>query len=78
MRPGKAAPHSETLTPRERDVLQLLATGSTMKQAARVLGITARTVAFHKYRIMARLHLQTNTEVILFAIREGIVRVNKD
>lgn len=44
-----------------------------MKQAGRVLGIEARTVAFHKYRIMARLNLQTNADFIRFAMKEGIV-----
>ena len=74
MRTQKAA--HETLTQRERDVMCLLAEGWTMKQAGSVLGITARTVAFHKYRLMARLHLQTNVDIVRFAIHEGIVRLD--
>ena len=74
MLPENVAAHSETLTPRQRDVVYLLASGSTMKQAGKLLGIKARTIAFHKYRVMTRLHLQTNTDLIRFAIKEGIVR----
>ena len=43
------------LTPRQREVLQLLAEGRSMKQVARILNISPRTVAFHKYRIMEEL-----------------------
>ncbi len=61
------------LTPRQREVLQLLAEGCTMKQASRVLGISPRTVAFHKYRIMEELETKTNAELIRYAIRNNIV-----
>ena len=54
---GKSTHRSDTLTPRQRDVLYLLAGGSTMRQAACTLGISPRTIAFHKYRIMERFHL---------------------
>ena len=74
MLPENVTAHSETLTQRQRDVVHLLASGSTMKQAGDVLGIKARTIALHKYRVMTRLHLQTNTDLIRFAIKEGIVR----
>lgn len=61
------------LTPRQREVLQLLAEGRTMKEAAALLNITARTVAFHKYRIMEEFDMKTNSDLVLFAIRERIV-----
>jgi len=60
MLPENVTPYSETLTQRQRDVVHLLASGSTMKQAGEVLGIKARTIAFHKYRVMTRLHLQSH------------------
>ena len=78
MLPENVAAHSETLTPRQRDVVHLLASGSTMKQAGEVLGIKARTIAFHKYRVMTRLHLQTDSDLIRFAIKEGIVTVDSE
>ncbi len=61
------------LTPRQREVLQLLAEGRSMKEAAKILNVTPRTVAFHKYRIMEQLHLKTNADLIQFAIREGMI-----
>ncbi len=63
------------LTPRQREVLQLLAEGRSMKEAAKILSITPRTVAFHKYRMMEQLNLKNNTALIQFALRECIVPV---
>ena len=51
------------LTPREREVLQLLAEGRSMKEVAAVLTISPRTVEFHKYRIMELLRVRTNALV---------------
>ena len=61
------------LTHRQREVLQLLAEGRSMKEAAKILKITPRTVAFHKYRMMDQLHLKTNADLIQFAIKEGMI-----
>src|SRR5436190_11098155 len=47
------------LTPRQREVLQLLAEGRSMKEVADVLNVTPRTVAFHKYRMMAQLNIKS-------------------
>jgi DNA-binding NarL/FixJ family response regulator len=65
--------HSPTLTARQREVLQLLAEGHSMKEVATILDVSARTVAFHKYRIMERLDIKTTAELIQFAIREHIL-----
>jgi DNA-binding NarL/FixJ family response regulator len=64
---------SEELTSRQREVLQLLAEGRSMKEIAFVLKMSARTVAFHKYRIMERLRIKTNAELVQYAIREHFV-----
>jgi DNA-binding NarL/FixJ family response regulator len=61
------------LSPRQREVLQLLAEGQTMKETARILKITARTVAFHKYGMMEALNIKSNAELIQFAVRLGLV-----
>ena len=61
------------LTPRQREVLQLLAEGRSMKEAAKILNVTPRTVAFHKYRMMEQLNLKNNADLIRFALREYIV-----
>jgi DNA-binding CsgD family transcriptional regulator len=68
----RAAPQ---LTPRQREVLQLLAEGHSMKEAAKILSVTPRTVAFHKYRMMEQLNLKNNTDLIQYALRECIVPV---
>jgi len=64
---------SADLTHRQREVLQLLAEGQTMKEAALALKLSPRTVAFHKYRIMEQLKIKTNAELIQFAVKERIV-----
>lgn len=61
------------LTPRQREILQLLAEGNSMKEVAAILNITPRTVAFHKYRMMEALDLKNSAELIRFAIKERIV-----
>jgi DNA-binding NarL/FixJ family response regulator len=61
------------LTNRQRDVLQLLAEGLSMKQVGGELKLATRTVAFHKYRIMETLGLTNDTELVQFAVRNHIV-----
>jgi len=73
LRSHKRDQGSKSLTPRQREVLQLLAEGRSMKEAASVLNLTTRTVAFHKYRIMATLGLHTNSELVQYAIRNFII-----
>jgi DNA-binding NarL/FixJ family response regulator len=62
----------KALTPRQREVVQLLAEGKSMKQAASILNIKERTVAFHKYRVMRRFNLGTSAELFQFAIKSHI------
>ena len=61
------------LTTRQREVLQLLAEGKSMKEVAAILDLTPRTVAFHKYRMMEQLRVKTSAELVKFAVREGVV-----
>jgi DNA-binding NarL/FixJ family response regulator len=60
------------LTPRQREVLQLVAEGRSAKEIASILDISPRTVEFHKYRMMEDLGLQSTAELIQFAIKHGI------
>jgi len=62
-----------TVTPRQREVLQLLAEGKSMKEAADVLNVSARTVAFHKYHMMEELGLKSTAGLIQYAIKSHIV-----
>ena len=61
------------LTPRQREVLRLLAEGLSMREAGLVLNITPRTVAFHKYQMMAQLKITSSAGLIQYAVRNGIV-----
>lgn len=63
------------LTPRQREILQLLAEGRSAKEIGAVLNVSARTVEFHKYQMMERLDLHTNAELVHFALKHGIVEL---
>ena len=67
----RAPPHELTL--RQREVLQLLAEGRSMKEIAYTLNITSRTVAFHKYTMMEQLQVKSSAELIQYAIRNSIL-----
>ena len=69
---SRAIPETQ-LTERQVEVLQLLAEGRSMREAASLLNLTARTVAFHKYRIMENLHLRNDAEVVRYALRHHVV-----
>jgi DNA-binding NarL/FixJ family response regulator len=73
MLPRQGAQGRKSLTPRQRQVLQLLAEGRSMKEAAYLLNLTTRTVAFHKYKIMASLDMHNNYELLKLAIRERLI-----
>lgn len=70
--PGGQKVHGD-LSIRQREVLQLLTEGNTMKQVGAALNITPRTVAFHKYQIMEDLDIKTNSDLIKYAIKHGLV-----
>jgi DNA-binding NarL/FixJ family response regulator len=61
------------LTHRQREVLQLLAEGKVMKEIADILQMTPRTVAFHKYRMMEKLGVKSNADLIRYAVRNRMV-----
>jgi DNA-binding NarL/FixJ family response regulator len=70
---GGAAPGEDRLTPRQREVLQLIAEGRTMKEAATILNISARTAESHKYEIMQSLGVRTVAELVQHAIRRRLI-----
>jgi DNA-binding NarL/FixJ family response regulator len=71
--PGTRDPRLRDLSPREREVLQLLAEGKSMKEVAAILDISPRTVEFHKYRTMELLGLKTGAELVQYAIKHGLI-----
>jgi len=61
------------LTPRQREILQLLAEVRSIKEVANVFNVTAKTVAFHKYRMMEQLKVRSTAELIQYAVKHHIV-----
>jgi len=71
---GRSPAETKTpLTPRQREVLQLIAEGRTMKEAAAILNISPRTAESHKYEIMQVLGVQTTAELVQCAMRMKLV-----
>jgi DNA-binding NarL/FixJ family response regulator len=64
---------SKELTARQREVIQLLAEGKSMKEAAGILNLTPRTIAFHKYRMMEKLGIKTTAELIQVGIKKSVL-----
>jgi DNA-binding NarL/FixJ family response regulator len=75
LRDPKSREHAPGPSGREREVIQLLAEGHTMKDAASLLKITTRTVAAHKYHAMELLQIKTNAELVQYAIKHRIISV---
>ena len=73
LKSGKTYDEEKPITSRQREVLQLLAEGLSMKEIASVLNLKPGTVAFHKYRIMETLGLKTNAELLQYAIKRHII-----
>jgi DNA-binding NarL/FixJ family response regulator len=73
MRDPKSRERAPEPTPRQREVIQLLAEGRSMKEVADVLKIGLRTVEAHKYAVMELLQLKTNAELFQFAVKHRII-----
>jgi DNA-binding NarL/FixJ family response regulator len=73
LRHPESAKRAAELSSRQREVLQLLAEGRTMKEVASILKITARTVAFHKYSMMQALGIKTSAGLVQYAIKHRLV-----
>lgn len=74
--PGDAAPSKKRgLTSREREVLKLLAEGQTVRSAAGVLGVSAKTVDAHKFNLMRKLGIHNKAELVMWAIQQRVVKV---
>ena len=66
---------SPALTPREREVIQLVAEGESSKQVAARLGISPKTAETHRNNVMQKLNLHSMVELVLYAVRNGIIHV---
>ena len=80
---GYLRPHSDSddptgqrvLTPREREVIQLVAEGKTTKEVASVLSLSVKTAETHRTNLMRKLDLHSVADLTLYAVRNGIVQI---
>ena len=73
IRAGKEYAQEKQITQRQREVLQLVAEGYSMKEIAHTLNVKPGTVAFHKYRIMESVNAKTNADLLKYAIKHFII-----
>ena len=71
--PSKSNPHKKNLTPRQREVLELISRGMTMKEIAAQLNISTRTAESHKYEMMQALGVETTAELLKYSLRLGLI-----
>lgn len=69
----KQVPILKHLTPRQREVLQLIAEGKSIKEIAGILRLSVKTIEFHKTKLMDTLHMQSNADLTKFALSHGLV-----
>jgi len=71
----RARQFTKEMTPRQREIVQLFAEGRPMKEIAWMLNLSEKTVEFHKHHIMEAFNLKSNAELILFALKQGLISV---
>jgi DNA-binding NarL/FixJ family response regulator len=76
-RGNPVAPRLPQLSPREREVVQLVAEGKTSKEVAAILNVSARTAETHRSNILLKLHLHSIAELVLYAVKNEIVHVHR-
>ncbi len=74
--PGEADPY-DALTDREKQVLKLVAEGKSNKEVAEVLGISVKTAMSHREHVMEKLGVHNRTELVRFALKKGVIRVDE-
>jgi DNA-binding NarL/FixJ family response regulator len=74
---ARARQFSKELTQRQKEIIQLFAEGRSLKQIAGVLEISQKTVEFHKHTIQQSFNLRSNADLVLFALKQGLVTINR-
>ena len=74
--PRGAPPRFPTLTPREREVIQLLAEGKSSKEVASVLNLSTKTAETHRSNIMRKLGFHSIRDLVLYAVKNNIIQVH--
>ena len=75
---ARARQFSTDLTKRQRDVVQLFAEGRPIKEIAAVLNLSEKTVEFHKHHIMEAFNLKSNADLVLFALKKGLISLDPE
>jgi DNA-binding NarL/FixJ family response regulator len=70
---ARARQFSMKMTPRQKDIVQLLGEGRALKEIAGVLQLSQKTVEFHKHHIMVSFNLKSNADLVLFALNRGLI-----
>jgi DNA-binding NarL/FixJ family response regulator len=73
--PSEPMPRRRDLTAREREVLKLLAQGQTVRSTANILGLSTKTVDAHKFNLMRKLGVHNKAELVLWAVRQKLVKL---
>ena len=73
---NRARQYSSHLTPRQRDIVQMFAEGRPIKEIAGHLDLSEKTVEFHKYHIMETFNLKSNADLVLFALKQGLISLD--
>ena len=72
----QARPLPKSLTPRQRDIVQLFAEGYGLKEIAARLNLSLKTIEFHKHHIMEEFNLKSNADLVLLAVTKGLIAIN--
>lgn len=72
----RARQFSKELTPRQRDIVQLCAEGRSIKEIAGHLNLSEKTIEFHKHHVMESFHLKSNADLVLFALKQGLISLD--
>jgi DNA-binding NarL/FixJ family response regulator len=75
---GEAKSSMETLTPRQREILQMIAEGKSTKQIAFVLEVSVKTVETHRAALMERLAIHDVAGLVLYAVRNRLVSIGNE
>jgi DNA-binding NarL/FixJ family response regulator len=72
---ARARQYSKAMTPRQTEITQLLAEGRSMKAIAYILALSEKTVEFHKHQIRESFNLHSTADLVLFAVKQGLVSI---
>ena len=71
----RARQYSKEMTPRQKEIVQLLAEGRPMKEIADILALSEKTVEFHKHQIRESFNLHSTADLVLFALKQGLISI---